>query len=530
MIAKVNRGAPRRGMTLVLVMLIVSVTLAAGYAVLWSQGNALQIQQNSTSRVQARQAALAGMSIGLQRMHDTDRWVGADEDFDGRLSASERYEVSYQTGDASLAEGDDDYHLWPYRVMVRSTGYSEAGDNGNEASYQVQAVVQLVPRALSEPPAAWDELMPAEGDPPTLTQYAAGEAEFYLPLRIEGPVRLRSELKLANYNWSNAARLEYLADLGSMRQNGYPDYRPFTGPIRLPFSEQDSKATDALTALGVAFNDGSSGTMDGVDEVDAIDTYLLYPGGKLYSASNAPGSLSNTALEADPQHNPAGLFSANGNLELRDGAVIRGTLIGRRDIKIEGENVEIESAPLLPLYGTTEPVELPAVIATQNLEIEAESETQITGLVAVMEKLEFEAGVSSFELNGQVVLKDFVTVPLPNWDKSSDWWSDRYEEFKDLGDFLGDDHPVCRYYPVYLSLPKNYRVVEIQILFIGLQLFLVEGNESMGLNPAPRVTLRARDGDEAVRCHWPTDGGAIYAPREGDDGLQWDLLSWQEGE
>ena len=85
----------RRGMAIVMVLGLLAITMAMSYSMMRSQATNAQIQYNSTRVGHARQAALAGLSTGLRKMHQDD-WAGVDSQLTGWLSSTESYSVVLQ--------------------------------------------------------------------------------------------------------------------------------------------------------------------------------------------------------------------------------------------------------------------------------------------------------------------------------------------------------------------------------------------------------------------------------------------------
>ena len=193
-----SRRTPHRGMTVILVLAMLSITLALSYAMLRTQATNEQVQRNSSERGSARQAAQAGMSIALRKMHEAN-WGGVGVTLSGELGDGLSYRATYTTGDASLTASSPDYWLYPYRVTVTAVGTAtDPGSPGIEATHTIRTVVQLVPRKLADEPANWTALQPY-----TVCQWGTGlgrEFNLDFPSRIEGPVSLQNEIRyLANY-------------------------------------------------------------------------------------------------------------------------------------------------------------------------------------------------------------------------------------------------------------------------------------------------------------------------------------------
>ncbi len=71
---------PRRGISLLIVVLLVSLAMAVSFSVIHSQGTALAIQQNADLRASARQAAMTGMAVALREANSPD-WIGVGASF-----------------------------------------------------------------------------------------------------------------------------------------------------------------------------------------------------------------------------------------------------------------------------------------------------------------------------------------------------------------------------------------------------------------------------------------------------------------
>ena len=62
----------RSGFAVVIVLALLSVTLALSYSMMRVQSTTNQIQQNMSRQSDARQAALSGLSAGIRQMYDAD--------------------------------------------------------------------------------------------------------------------------------------------------------------------------------------------------------------------------------------------------------------------------------------------------------------------------------------------------------------------------------------------------------------------------------------------------------------------------
>ena len=91
----------RRGMTVILVLGLLAITLSLSYAMLRTQTTSARIQSNQKRRMDARQAAITGMQVALRRMHEAS-WAGVDVPLSGTLGTGVGYRVTFATGDATL--------------------------------------------------------------------------------------------------------------------------------------------------------------------------------------------------------------------------------------------------------------------------------------------------------------------------------------------------------------------------------------------------------------------------------------------
>ncbi len=205
--------AGRRGMTVLVVLALVSIALAMSFAIMRSQMTGVQVQANNARSDQARAAAYAGLSAAMRAMRLTE-WTGVGTTLSASTNATDSYSVNFIAGDTSLTAGASDYSNLPYRVTLLSTGTSvDPAQPSLSSTYQVQAVLRLIPRQTSTAPSNWSTLL-------SYTLYQLTYSSFYLavPCHIEGPVRLQSALNLADaYSWSSSQRSRYFSDLNLMR-------------------------------------------------------------------------------------------------------------------------------------------------------------------------------------------------------------------------------------------------------------------------------------------------------------------------
>lgn len=184
-------------MTIVIVLGLISITLALSYAMMRTQGTTSQIQSNLNHRADARQAAIAGLTIALRKMRLAD-WGGAESALTGSLGDDVSYTVTYETGDPNLLPSDDDYGEYPYRVTVKSTGIvTDPADPNRRTMHTVQAVAQLLRQRLVATPGNWTSAQQLNADTPyTVHQWSDAELPMQFPVQVKGPVRLQGSVKM----------------------------------------------------------------------------------------------------------------------------------------------------------------------------------------------------------------------------------------------------------------------------------------------------------------------------------------------
>lgn len=499
---------PRRGMAIVLVLGLLSITLALSYSMLRSQTVTAQVQSNAQRPPSARLAAQAGLSIALRKMREAD-WAGVDTAFHGELDSFTSYDVAYSTGDASLTAASPDFAEYPFRVTVVSLGHAVDPSNPSlETTHRAAAVVQLVRLKLNSPPANWAGLQ-------NYTLYFWGDRTLSLDpgARIEGPINLQGMLEIyPTVPASSSPRNRYLNDLSLMRVFGYGDQRPFTGPVSLSSSRVDSNTRDQLTDnLGVNLNYLSTVSNSApVTHPGAVTKYRLYPGGKEYPVprlQSAYGStLSNAALAPDPISNPLGVFRSSGSLEFGNNAQITGTLItdSNSPLGFSGAGAALQGYNLPPLRGETTPVQLPTLLARDTVNMESASDSQIAGLVVAWDRILVEAGSSAtkLDISGRLIAYDIDFERRLNWSTLSGWWLSRLDDFyyQQTG-ILPTGTTRQYFFPTYLKQRDN-------------------------LAYQPQLTVRPAA--TAVNYQWQDWSQPIYGKADQDPGLRWELVSWKE--
>jgi len=278
-------NSPRRGVALIMVLSVISVALALSYAMLRSQTTQLIVEENGSRTLDARQAAMAGMNLAIQKMHDAS-WAGVDTQLAGSLDTNKSYTVTFTTGDPSLSPGDDDYDDYPWRVTLLATGTATDALSGVSATHQIQAVVQLVPRQLSTAPTGWESVSQY-----TLYQWGEEDVQIELPCHIDGPTYLSGPLSLAQ---------------------SYPfDAAPFDGAIDEVAIYEDSYDANEVKHVYQAVSGAGpySGLRDAYEDKSPIAWWRLNDSAGSSVAVDEMGNHNGKYVEADP--GVAGIDSTN---------------------------------------------------------------------------------------------------------------------------------------------------------------------------------------------------------------------------
>ena len=487
----------RGGFAIILVLGMIAMTLAVSYALVRGQAATARGSSNHELRSEARQAALTGLSAALRRMNQSNNWGGADSTFTGTVNSGQTFAVQYITGDAKIDADGPDAAKWPYRTTITSTGYAvDPAASAVTTTYRVEAVVELVPRRLADNPSAWATMQNYQ-----LYQTNTDDNSLQLPFRINGPARFLGSLNnfCSSYPPSSSGRTRYLSDLQAMRYAGYPDYRPFTGPITYSQSTTTGSTRNLITDnLGVTMTNASGSATSNWNHPGNITSYQLFPGGKSYAPATLTGTVAAT-LRADPRTNPAGLFVANGDVTLGNGASIVGTVIATGKVRFNGTNLSIQPFSLPALDGTTSAVQLPAVVAGNDILVGDESSAAVQGNVVTFAKFSVTSGdhATQWGLSGRLICRQFEVQSRSQFNIGSLWWSFVWSWFNDqLGTHDDIDH-----YPVYCA--------------------------AWGMNYVPKITINPPTG-AAVVAQWFTAGSPLYKVDTGDVGLRWSLIRMKE--
>jgi len=508
-------------------MLLLAVTLGLSYAVVRSQSTALTIQHNARLQASARQAALTGLTVALKKMHSA-AWCsgdGVNSTVSGAISDYESYAVTYATGDDSLDPHDPANAMeFACRVTLLSTGTAvDPSDPARTATHRARAVVRLVPRALDtdDEPDEWQEMT----DQHTVYQWRNGDFEVNVPFRIEGAVRIQGKLDLAKarwhypwYPWSTEAREDYLTDLNAMRLDGLADFRPFTGPIELPFPSQEAGLTGLLESMDTNPTDAGKSNVNNWHFPAQLSTYRVYPGGKEYTVEALGYWQQDVTWKPNAETNPLGIYYRSGTLRLYQNVTIEGTVITTGtwagNVYLHGTNVHLKPLDLPSLYGSDRPIRLPVAVVEDDFRIYAGAQGSVAGLVTVGDEFEIcDAGQHDIDVpfQGPIVAKEVLIRPRSEWyqGKGPIWWYTQYQAFLNQNPEgqEGEQEPAgTPYFPVWLN-----------------------DHHGLDSNPGLLIQREPRDaGAPEPRYHWKKQYDAIYVPHEEDDGLRWEVFEWTD--
>jgi hypothetical protein len=483
---------------------LLAITIALSYTMIRSQATMVHIQGTISRVGDARQAAYTGMMIAIRRMHEAD-WEGVEKTVTGNLDDLTSYEVTLQTGDAALLPTAPGYAEYPFRVTLVSHGRAvNPGNPDVVQTHTIKAVMQLVRRKLSDPPEQWSALQQY-----TVYQWSGRDSHVQVPVRTEGPVRLQGSLNLSEqYPSYDAARIRYLTDLEQMRAAGRGDYRPFLGPVYLPYSQNSLETLQLMqTGLNVQTIDVPRDSSSVLSHSGAVYGYQLFPGGQQYEVPSLQSmygqGIVNMTIGPDPVTNPLAIFRSQGPIVFYDDVTFQGTIVthgSQPDISISGENVKIEAINLPPLEDQVGDLQLPVAIVNDDLRLQQDAKAQLTGFVTVVDDFEVEAGSNDAALNfrGRLITGELKLSGRSAWEKSKVQWQDLYDRFMADLDAGGDAEP---YFPRWL-----------------------EEHENMQANPL--LTIKPDSG--SVSYHWHDWNKPIYQPHPDDEGLQWNLVRWED--
>lgn len=389
----------RRGLSLVVVMIAISMSMVLTYAALSSQARSVQIRQNVNRQELARQAAESGATIALNKLQSAS-WSGVMTPLSGTLSSdnlgSTTYTISFftidgQTSPSAYPAGQGRTSLsgsWEFfnansdglstssadeaatatrqafQLLIRSTGkWQSATDVLDFVTETIEVGVELQPRVpgrtiLAPDIAQATDVLASNAGYDTIQNYAlfastGSSSNPSLTLqpgqRIDGPSWLADGVSVfTGPRWSTSTRNEYLQSTGTLFSStsdgtttlSHP--HPFGGPVTMVSSFSSSETAD-LTKLNVPSVTASGSLTTPSISFSSWKTYQLYQGGFNYSAETLSSSTLDNIVLRPSQRNPLGIFYKEGNLTIDDNVVVQGTLVSSGKITFTGNNVVVAS-------------------------------------------------------------------------------------------------------------------------------------------------------------------------------------------
>jgi hypothetical protein len=476
-------------MALIVVLALISMTLGVSYALVRTQTAGVKVATNGRLRNAARQAALTGLSAGMRRISQTS-WGGVGSTITGNVTTSDTYSVTYTAGDPDLGPSDPDAADEPYRVTLTAKGFAvDPTASSATTTYEIEQVVRLVPKQLAANPTMWNTMLGY-----VFYQTHAENLSVEIPLQIQGAMRWQGGLTTFcnEYPTTHSQRKKFLADLNAMRTNGYPDCRPFTGPIVMPTSATGVTNRGYLSdELGLTLTNSAAVTTTSWNHPGSMTTYKLFPGGPSYTVPTLDATVTNTTCQANAETNPAGLFYRNGDLTLGNNTTVVGTLIVSGNVTLSGTNVSIQPHSLSPLTGTTAIPQLPAIVASSQVRVASGANATVLGTVAAFDAFVSQGGTQNtrFDLKGNLVARNLDVQKRTEWDLGSFWWSLIWSFFNDQSEVA--------YLPVYCQAAANMQYT-------------------------PQLTIAGPTG--SVTRSWLSADTPVYAVGSGDAGLVWSVV------
>lgn len=494
----------RRGIAVIIVLGLLTITLALSYALLRTQGTAHLIARNSSRQLDAKLAAEAGLAAALRKIHE-DSWGGISSTLQASVDANSSYVVEFATGDPALTASDPSYSEYPFRVTITSTGTAtDSTQSLMQTTYRLQAVVQLVRRAFrSSNPANWTNYLQ-----PTIYQWSTSDAHVNFPMRIEGQTTFLGRLRLStNYPATVSTRDKYLSDLNRLRTLTGSDDRPFNANVTLGNTSQLGETHASLSsALGLSTNSSNASTAAPLTRPGAVTTYQLYPGGATYAIPSVTATYgstpSNITLSPDPVVNPLGVFRSEGQVTLGNNVSLTGTLLAgdsTAEVRIAGTGVSISGRNLPRLDGSSTNYQLPAIVVGDDFRLINSAGATIRGLSIVWDEFELAYGSEDQRLDfkGRLLTAKFLGRGRQEWDIEDNWWDLAKAAF--MWQYRDPpEHDTITSFPEAMRLWRGY-------------------------NYRPPL-LKLAPNTDGVTYRWQDWSQSIYVKGATDAGLKWNLI------
>ncbi|WP_298869313.1 hypothetical protein [uncultured Gimesia sp.] len=427
-----NVRATRSGVSLILVMFALSMSLVLTYSFIQTQSVLTQISENASRRDLAMNAARAGITDALNRLNSLD-WTGISDQyqrtFQSDTDGDSTYTISFDAPADSLSTA--------LELEIHSLGAWVSAENNNMRSeYQITVKVRLVPRLngrtiLPGDSAAATDLETNPGDFDLIRQYAlfAEEGTKSLILdpcdRIDGNLWLYNDLvPYGDPHWSADVRSAFLQDLGnrfvtfpqgstnlSDASIQYP--HPLAGNITF-YNSPSSAIQQDLTDLKVNWSATTKKLTVPSPDYSLFSSYQLYAGGPTYHAVSVNSSLSDVTL-TPTKENPLGIFYCNGSLNVYSNVIIQGTLVAKNKICFKGIGIHVTAFNWKGAGG--EPIisdahlwpRLPTLVA-DDIDFARDTQTTIEGAVVCHDDVKGAGGSVSYPSVTKIQLAGTATA------------------------------------------------------------------------------------------------------------------------
>lgn len=413
-----SKCAPRSGVSLILVMFALSMSLVLTYSFIQTQSVQTQISANGSRRDLARNAARAGISDALNRLNSLD-WQGVSDQYERPFQADAdgdcRYAVSFAAVGNSLSS------VLELNVSSRGT-WTSAADSNMKSEHEITARVRLVPRIqgrtiLPGDSAVASDQINNDGDFDRVTDYVLFAEQGYTSLNFDPATRFDGNIWIYDqYNmfndpaWSSSIRDTYLEDVGN-RFVAFPEGatslsdaristpHPIAGNVTF-YNYPNYSVRDDLSDLKVSWSTtGERLTIPSTDFA-AFSSYRLYEGGPLYQAERLGSTLYNRTLKPTAD-NPLGIYYRSGNLSVYDSVTIQGTLVCTGKIYFYGKQIHLtsfnwkdDSGDAIVTDSQLWP-QLPSMVAS-NIEFGRETQTTVEGATVCQGSLKGGGGSLSY--------------------------------------------------------------------------------------------------------------------------------------
>jgi hypothetical protein len=189
------------------------------------------------------------------------------------------------------------------------------------------------------------------------------------------------------------------------------------------------------------------------------------------------------------------------SLLIGNNVTIRGALYSSGDVVLSGTNIRFQPVSLPALYGSTQPVQLPVLVAADDVYVLGNTSGSVDGAMIAGDLLSFEEGEQdlSMPIRGRVVTRSLAVKERNEWNLGGAQWDSYWAQFS------------------------------AQLAFPNANPYFPRWLETRGLRIQPLLTV-ARE-STPVRYFVPQGPNTlvVYAPHPDDGGLRWEMLSWTDG-